>query len=161
MSVLQPLATGSLKTLVDEYVSVKKVRVAVRHLPLEGIHKFARRAAEGAECARTSGKFWPFHDALFAALRPLDDAKMAAAADASGIELSGFSRCLADVVTRRAVARDIQEAQTLSVTTTPTTFVGTFTSDGKMKVNARLAGAVSFDRLRSAVETALAAVTPQ
>ena len=43
-----------------------KVRLVYKHLPLISIHPHAQKAAEAAECAKAQGKFWEFHDKLFA-----------------------------------------------------------------------------------------------
>jgi len=43
-----------------------KLAVVFRHFPLESIHPYARSLAEGSECANAQGKFWEFHDTVFA-----------------------------------------------------------------------------------------------
>lgn len=43
-----------------------KVQLAYKHFPLISIHPRAQKAAEAAACASDQGKFWEFHDALFA-----------------------------------------------------------------------------------------------
>lgn len=52
--------------LQAKFVNTGKVRYQFRHLPLEQIHPNAKKASEAAECAGDQGKFWEFHDALFA-----------------------------------------------------------------------------------------------
>ncbi|HAA57099.1 MAG TPA: thioredoxin, partial [Myxococcales bacterium] len=42
-----------------------KVRVVFKHLPLP-FHKQAHLAAQASMAAHAQGKFWPYHDKLFA-----------------------------------------------------------------------------------------------
>jgi protein-disulfide isomerase len=42
------------------------------------MHPFAQKAAEAALCAHRQGKFWDFHDALFANQQALDPASLRA-----------------------------------------------------------------------------------
>ncbi|MDO8488241.1 MAG: thioredoxin domain-containing protein [bacterium] len=57
-------AFPTIKQILDEYGD--KVVFAYKHFPLSQIHPHAQKTAEAAECARDQGKFWEFHDALFA-----------------------------------------------------------------------------------------------
>lgn len=50
--------------LVDAYPD--SVQLVYRHFPLNSIHANAQKAAEAAEAAGAQGKFWEYHDALFA-----------------------------------------------------------------------------------------------
>jgi protein-disulfide isomerase len=43
-----------------------RIRFVYRHFPLSN-HPNARPAAEASQCAAEQGKFWPYHDKLFAA----------------------------------------------------------------------------------------------
>ncbi len=43
-----------------------KVRLVHKDLPLDAIHPQARPAAEAARCAGDQGKFWEYHDKLYA-----------------------------------------------------------------------------------------------
>ena len=57
-------AQGTVSRIMERYAG--KIRLAYRDYPLENIHPLARRAAEAAQCARDGGKFWEYHDVLFA-----------------------------------------------------------------------------------------------
>ncbi len=42
------------------------VALIYRHFPLTSIHPYAQQLAEGSECASAQGKFWQYHDTVFA-----------------------------------------------------------------------------------------------
>ena len=52
-----------------------KIRFVYRNYPLPN-HPAARPAAEAAACADEQGKFWPYHDLLFANPSKLADADL-------------------------------------------------------------------------------------
>lgn len=54
----------TLAQLVETYPD--QVQLVYRHFPLNQIHPNAQKAAEAAEAAGAQGKFWEYHDALFA-----------------------------------------------------------------------------------------------
>src|SRR5277367_3458151 len=57
-------AEEPLKQLLTLYG--KDTRFLFKQFPLERVHRNARSAAVAAECMGRQGKFWPFHDALYA-----------------------------------------------------------------------------------------------
>src|SRR5713101_330077 len=57
-------AESTLKELLAQYQG--KVRLAYRDFPLREIHPGAESLAEAAGCASEQGKFWEYHDLLFA-----------------------------------------------------------------------------------------------
>ena len=98
------------------------VRLVYRHFPLS-IHDRAERAAEAAECASQSGKFWPMHDALFANARKLSDGDLAAYAVAAGVDRDAFAQCLSSGVARLAIEADERDAREAGVEGTPAIFI--------------------------------------
>lgn len=56
----QPLVTQLKNNYGDS------VQVVYRHFPLDSIHPNARLAAQASEVAAEEGKFWEYHDLLFA-----------------------------------------------------------------------------------------------
>ena len=54
----------TVNQVLNEYGD--KMLFAYKHFPLTQIHPLAQKAAEASECARDQGKFWEFHDKLFA-----------------------------------------------------------------------------------------------
>lgn len=57
-------AFPTINQVLKEYGT--KVRFVYRHFPLVSIHPRAQKTAEAAECAKDQGKFWEYHDKLFA-----------------------------------------------------------------------------------------------
>lgn len=101
----------------------ESVRIVHRHFPLDSIHSFARPAAEAAMCADEQGKFWEYHDAIFARQGKLD----ASSFDEIGsqLELDGkaLSSCIAERRYAEFVQADFVAGQQAGVTGTPAFFV--------------------------------------
>jgi protein-disulfide isomerase len=99
-----------------------KVRVVFRNFPLS-FHTYAQKAHEAAECANEQGKFWQYHDVLFANQGALgvDDLKRYAA----GVGLDGerFSQCLDTGKYAEKVRKDYEEGARYNVRGTPTFFI--------------------------------------
>src|SRR5262249_30614944 len=62
-----PFCKKSESTLEDVLAKYNgRVKLAYLDFPLREIHAQAERAAEAARCAGEQGKFWEYHDNLFA-----------------------------------------------------------------------------------------------
>jgi len=139
----------SLQALVDEYP--KDVRVAYLNLPL-GFHKQARPAAEAALCAQEQGKFWQYHDELFANMAQLRDAGIFdRLATQVGLDAGKFKSCTASGRHGKTVDADMKLANQLSVRGTPHMFI-----NGR-----RARGALPLDQLRGVVEEEIKKWKPQ
>ncbi len=97
------------------------VKIVLKNLPL-GMHQFADPAARAALAAGEQGKFWEFHDALFA-LPALDEKAIEDAAVKLGLKMDQFKSDMASPKIRQKVDQDIMDAQKAGVTGTPTIFV--------------------------------------
>src|SRR5439155_19777940 len=62
-----------------------RVKLAYRDFPLRTLHAQAQLAAEAARCAEGQGKFWLYHDALFADQSKLDEAGLVKTAQMLGL----------------------------------------------------------------------------
>ncbi|MEM3030927.1 MAG: thioredoxin domain-containing protein [Candidatus Micrarchaeia archaeon] len=141
------LAAESAKSMLASHG--QRVRFIYKHFPLNGNcnpalqsagHARACAAAEAAECAGQQGRFWEYHDLLFAeniaaqkTLRAPDfsDAGLRALASSLGLDASLFDACLSSHNTLPKVRSDAAEGSRLSVQGTPTFFV-----NGKRAVGA-------------------------
>ena len=99
------------------------VRVVYRHFPLRSIHPNAAPAAAASECAADQGKFWEFHDELFAQTNGLNDAVYTTIAEGLGLNMSEFSDCVTSGKYASAVQEDEVSAQQAGGRGTPYTIV--------------------------------------
>ena len=86
------------------------------------MHQFADPAARAALAAGEQGKFWEFHDALFA-VPALDDKAIEDIAVKLGLKMDQFKSDMASPKIRQKVDQDMMDAQKAGVTGTPTIFV--------------------------------------
>ena len=115
-------AATTMKNLLAEYNG--RVKLAFRDFPLRALHPHAEMAAEAGRCAEEQGKFWEFHDAVFAADPPkLDEAGLSAIAQRIGLDRNSFSSCLASGKFKAEIDRDIQDGTRAGVSGTPGFFV--------------------------------------
>lgn len=100
-----------------------QVRLVYRDLPLDGLHPQARRAAEAARCAHEQGRFWPYHDQLYAAGPDASDATLQRLASEAGLDVAAFTACLASGRHRAGIQKDVEDAERLGLTGTPGFFI--------------------------------------
>ena len=100
-----------------------KVKLVHKDLPLEAIHPQARPAAEAARCAADQGKFWEYHDKLYAQSPKLAVEELKNAAKEIGLNVASFDQCLVAGKFKAAVQRDFSEAAGLGLTGTPAFFI--------------------------------------
>jgi protein-disulfide isomerase len=99
-----------------------KIKFVYRHYPLPN-HPNARPAAEAAACAETQGKFWEYHDRLFANPTKLADADLKAHAAALGLDTAQFNTCFENRQQKAGVDKDVADGESVGVTGTPAFFV--------------------------------------
>jgi len=150
-------ANEVLPAIERNYVNQGTVLFAFRHLPLERRHASAFGAAEAAECAGRQGKFWPMHHVLFQDQAHLDRPTILARAAELNLDSSKFQDCLQGQA-KDKIKHDQLTAASLSVSGTPTYFVGLITADGSVRVTARLAGARPIAEFEHALDKALGSV---
>lgn len=97
------------------------VKIVLKNLPL-AMHQFADPAARAALAAGEQGKFWEFHDALFA-LPAIDNNAIDNIAVKLGLNMDQFKSDMASPKIRQKLDQDIADAQKAGVTGTPTIFV--------------------------------------
>ena len=93
-----------------------------RDFPL-AMHQNAQPAAEAAQCARAQGKFWEYHDKLFANQQALGKDQLRVYAAEVGLNGEEFNACFDGGKYRDEVQQDMKEGGALGVTGTPAFFV--------------------------------------
>lgn len=111
---------ATMKELRTKYGD--QVRFVFRHQPLP-MHGQARLAAAASMAAHEQGRFWEFHDALFANQRALDRASLEALAGKLNLDMERFRRALDSSTWSTYVETEVAEAQRRGVRGTPTFFV--------------------------------------
>jgi protein-disulfide isomerase len=107
------------------------VRVVWKNFPLD-MHQNAMSAHLAAAAAGKQGKFWEFHDKLFANQQQLNLDTYKRYAKELGLDVARFEKDLTDPDTKKKVDADKAEAQSLGLTGTPGFFVnGHFLSGAK------------------------------
>lgn len=100
-----------------------QVKFSFRHFPLTTIHQYALRAAVASECANDQGKFWEYHDELFARQADLSNALLPEIANTLGLDMASFNACLDDKARLDIVRADMAEGDRRGVNATPTFLV--------------------------------------
>jgi protein-disulfide isomerase len=106
-----------LAQLRDKYQS--KVRFAFRDFPLRAIHPQAQAAAEASRCAGEQGKFWEYHDLLFANQSRLNADTYRDLAGSAGLDGERFAACLASGKYRAQIENDLAAGAASGVSGTP------------------------------------------
>ena len=113
-------AQAVLKQVLEAYPN--EVKIVFRHFPLER-HPEAKIAAEAAECAARQGKFWEYHDRLFANPSAISVIHLGLVAEEVGLDRPAFSTCRETGASRARVNEDLDRGARAGVTATPTFFV--------------------------------------
>lgn len=123
-----------------------KIRIIRKDLPLDT--DTARTAALAGRCAQLQGKFWQYHDELFARQSSLaDDTSIwISIADSLHLDRTLFSRCLNDRVPMSLIEQDIADAATAGIPSIPY-----FELNGTIRV----AEDISLSQWRQLIDTSL------
>jgi protein-disulfide isomerase len=137
-------ASSQIPALRKDYAD--QVQFVFRHWPLPN-HRFAYPAARAAECAALQGRFWEFHDAVFAAQDSLGLLTFAELAGRAGVpDPDAFNVCNSEAGQVEAIERDNRVAGEIGATGTPTVIVNGW----------RLKGTPSLEVLDSIIRAQLA-----
>jgi protein-disulfide isomerase len=109
-----------VKQVLEKYKG--KVKFVYRDFPLS-FHSFAAKASEAAQCANEQGKFWEFHDALYADQSKLAVPDMEATAVRLGLNAEKFNSCMDSGKFAAEVSKDIADATKAGVNSTPSFFI--------------------------------------
>ncbi len=110
-----------LNQLLEKYKG--QVRFSYRDFPLRQMHPQAELAAEASRCAGEQGKYWEYHDLLFANVSKQDHAGLMAHAATLKLNDHDFDQCLTSGRYRSQVDQDTQLGIRSGVVATPGFFV--------------------------------------
>lgn len=118
-----PFCSRAIKT-VDEVVKQYdgKVRLVFRQFPLD-FHQQAAKAAEASLCAADQGKFWEYHDKLFASQQALQVADLKQYAGELSLDAAKFGECLDSGAKAAQVNADLEAGKKVGVNGTPAFFI--------------------------------------
>lgn len=141
-------ALPTVKQVLKDYEG--KVRVVYRDFPLS-FHPNAQKAAEAAECADDQGKFWEYHDKLFANQQALTVDNLKQYAKDLGLDAAKFNSCLDSGKYASEVQKDMAAGSAAGVSGTPTFFIGNDENGYQMIV-----GAQPYAVIKAAIDAELA-----
>jgi protein-disulfide isomerase len=146
-SFCRQFALNQGKQLRAEYEATGKVRFEYRHFIIEG--PTTAGAANAAECAAAQGRFWDYHDLLFAqqgvGRDPFSKSNLKTLATQVGLDAASFNRCVDTDQFLESVYRQANEGKVAGVNATPTIFVN----------ERKIEGAAPYADLKAVVEAAL------
>jgi len=122
-----------------------RVRLVYREYPLPN-HPNARPAAEAGMCANEQGKFWPYHDRLFANQQRLGVNDLKQHAVDLGLDAARFNACMDSHKNVPLIEADISAGNESGVNGTPAFFI-----NGRM-----LSGAQPFEAFKRIIDDELA-----
>jgi len=141
--------------VVDQYVATGQVYLIYRQYPfLDRGTNESKQSANASMCAAEQGRFWDYHDMLFANLvgtnkGSFTDRRLLAFAEELDLDMGAFRTCFRENSFQDQITADLNAGQQLGVTGTPSIFVnGTQITPGKVP---------NFDQLVEAFDAVLAA----
>jgi protein-disulfide isomerase len=133
----------SLKQVFDTYGD--RIHLVYREYPLPN-HPNAKPASEAGLCANEQGKFWPFHDRLFASQQRLGGSDLKQHAADLGLDAARFNACVDSHKYADQVEADIRAGNEAGVNGTPAFFI-----NGRL-----LSGAQPFEEFKKIIDDELA-----
>lgn len=124
----------------------EQVRLVYRHFAIAS-HARAKPAAHAAECAGAQGKFWEYHELIFANTSALTDADLEKFAKTAGLDLKEYRRCMKENRFSNKIDQDLADAEAVGIEGTPT-----FVINGRV-----LTGAKPYKEFERIIEEELAA----
>jgi len=152
-SACQYFHDETLEPLIETYIKTGQVYFVYHNFPVidaRSPQKESQAAAQASYCAAEQGRFWQYHDLLFANrigenVGGFTTARLEAMGEALGLG-SEFKQCLRKERYRDRLIEDIRMGQKAGVNSTPS-----FLINGQLVV-----GAMPFARFQIEIENALA-----
>jgi protein-disulfide isomerase len=114
-------AEPTVKQILAKYDG--KIHFVYRDFPIDSLHPQARAASEAARCAGEQGKFWEFHDKIYAGDPDATGPTMQLYAKQVGLDAEKFEACRSSRKYQAPVQADIAQGTKLGVNGTPGFFI--------------------------------------
>ncbi len=111
--------SDTLPQITQQYIATGKVKIVFKDFPLDQIHPYATPAAHAARCAGEQGKYWEFHDKIFANQQLLSASPYQTWAGELGLDTAAFSQCVSSNKYLGAIRNDLQEGSGAGIQGTP------------------------------------------
>lgn len=117
--------------LITNYVETGKVFYTFHNFPFidsQSVTKESQQSANASMCAAAQGRFWDYHDIIFANwngenIGAYSDKKLVAFAETLGLNMSDFNSCFNKNQFQAEIEKDFEDGVEKGVTGTPTFFV--------------------------------------
>ncbi len=148
-----PYCSRAYATLENQLVESygDRVKFVFKHLPLEQLHPWAKKASIAAACAHQQSQdgFWGFHKAFFENQRAITVENLRDKVQEFGgsleLQIDPLLACFDNDASSTLVEADMHDATELGITSTPTFLIN----------GALVAGAIPFEEMAGYVDQAL------
>jgi protein-disulfide isomerase len=138
--------------VTSTYVATGKVYYTFHNLPFlddQSSTKESHQAANASMCAADQGRFWDFHDMIYANqtgenVGDFSDERLTSFATLLGLDMNAFNKCFKANSFKAKIDQDVTQASSLNINGTPSVFV-----------NGTLVDQPTFETVQKAVEAAL------
>ncbi len=142
--------------LQSSYITDGQVYYEFKQFPFldsQSVSKESHQAANASMCALAQGKFWDYHDILFANqtgenVGAYTDKRLVAFAESLGLDMTAFNKCFKADQYSAEIEQDYQEGVSLGVNSSPTVLL-----NGKEITPGQIP---TYAQIQAAIEAALA-----
>lgn len=137
--------------IIENYVATGKAYYVFREFPFiddQSATRESDQAANASMCAADQGRFWDYHDMLFANWKgenigTFSDRKLEAFAETLKLDMKAFRQCYKNNRFKDQIQKDLNDGQRMGVQGTPSVFVnGTLIAPGYIPTYEQLAQAI-------------------
>jgi protein-disulfide isomerase len=100
----------------------REVKLVFKNFPLAS-HPYARPAALAALAAHNQGKFWEYHEKLFASQAVFSESKFQEFAGQLGLDTEKFKRDMSSPALQQIIDRDMNDGRRFGVRGVPMVYV--------------------------------------
>jgi protein-disulfide isomerase len=112
--------TSLLDQVMEKYP--KQVKMVYKNFPIRS-HKYSELSAKAALAAQRQGKFWPFHDLLYAHYRELSNEKIREFAERLKLDMVRFEKDRKDPAIADKIRADIRDGRKANIRGVPSVFI--------------------------------------